>query len=133
MQHLLGETDQPSEDGQVQVLIVRTLRDSHWTIPKVTQPNNRSRQESAVREAFHEAGVRGVAQAEIVGVYAYARNEKDYRVNVMPLLVQEIQQAWPEQRRARKWCSLELAGRLIKSDDLSRIVLSFTTAVETAN
>ncbi|MBC8351612.1 MAG: protein kinase [Planctomycetes bacterium] len=112
-------------DGEVQVLLVRTRRNSHWTIPRATNQSGIMAIEAAAEEAYEEAGVRGVASPTSIGSYTYKRNEKHYRVSVYPVRVELELEAWPEVFRARTWSTSQAAADLVASDGLRDLLLAF--------
>ena len=109
----------------LEILLVRTLRDSHWTIPKATQYQDASPAETAGYEAFKEVGVRGTAASPAVGEYHYDRKGRSYRVTVYPILVEEELAEWPEQTRRRQWCSVRVASKLVASHQLGELIARF--------
>lgn len=113
------------EDGRLQILIVRTKRDSHWTVPKATQDPEMTPQEVAEGEAWEEAGVQGSAGPHAIGEYEYVRGSKVYRVSVYPVLVAEVHDAWPEDFRDRLWCDLHAEPVPVESDQLRMIIADF--------
>lgn len=113
--------------GVLQILLVRTLRDSHWTIPKATQDQFRTRDDVAIQEARTEAGVVGFVRDAPIGQYRYTRSGKDYRVTVIPVLVQDQLSEWPDQgRRAQQWCTKERALEEAGSSGLRDLIREFS-------
>ncbi len=108
-----------------QILLVRTRRDSHWTIPKSTRSSGVTDVEAAAEEAYEEAGIRGVALATSLGSYSYTRNGKHYRVHVYPVLVETELATWPEAFRARKWSTTQVAADSVSSDELREMIREF--------
>jgi serine/threonine protein kinase len=116
------------QEGELQILLVRTRRDSHWTIPKATQLSKNSLAFTADDEAFEEAGVIGVARSNPLGTYTYKLDGQWYRVTVIPFLVSEELSTWPEQSRSREWCTVEMATSMIRADGLRHMVRRFRPA-----
>lgn len=112
-------------DSDVEVLIVRTARDSHWTIPKSTFAADDDLARVAASGAFDEAGVAGVAQSEFIGEYRYRRGDTWSRVFILPVQVENELSSWPESSRERRWCDVETAAELIASDRLSSLIRDF--------
>ena len=111
-----------NRDGRWEVLLVRTRRDSHWTIPKVTQEAELTPWHAAKSEALAEAGVRGVARSTSIGEYFYDRNDRTYRVTVYPV---QVEQELPQSERARQWYDLQRACEVVESDQLCEVINRF--------
>ena len=113
-------------------LLLITSRDSgRWVIPKGWPMRNRTDAEAAAREAYEEAGLRGVISERSVGLYTYLKVLRPGRsilcaVRVFPLEVREMLTKYPEtgQRRAR-WFSPEKAAERIAEPELKAIIRSF--------
>jgi hypothetical protein len=114
------------QQGMLQILLVRTLRDSHWTIPKRTQESGKPLVDTAGEEAKLEAGVIGSVHSDSIGAYEYSRGGKNYRVTVMPLLVEEQLATWIEQQRAQQWCTKERALDEVAAIDLRKLIRDFS-------
>ena len=113
------------EEGKVEVLIVRTRRDSHWTIPKARFTSDTAMWNTVRDEAFNEAGVRGDTQRSVLGDYVFERGGRSKCVVVLPFLVKQVHVEWPENDRARRWCDQKTAAKLIASDELSELIEHF--------
>jgi 8-oxo-dGTP pyrophosphatase MutT (NUDIX family) len=113
------------QDDAVQILLVRSRQDTHWTIPKGTPDDGTTLQQTAAQEALQEGGVRGVPGSSPVGSYDYTKKGKRHRVVVFPLLVEEELSTWPEQFRERQWCDAEVASSLVTADGLGELIRGF--------
>ena len=89
--------------------------------------------ESAAREAFEEAGVRGRIAAKPIGFFAYDKLRDEAggttmcEVKVYPLLVKRQSHVWPEShQRTTQWVEPSRAIAMIKEADLKKIVAAFT-------
>lgn len=111
-------------DGVVEVLLVRTRRDSHWTVPKATRDGNSAMSEIACAEAYQEAGVAGAAQP-LIGEYRYHRKNKTYCVMVYPVLVTDELSVWPEASRTHSWFDTVTATELVASNELGAVIRDF--------
>jgi 8-oxo-dGTP pyrophosphatase MutT (NUDIX family) len=79
--------------------------------------------ESAAKEAFEEAGVRGRVSDSSVGNYAYRKWGGTIEVEVFLLEVQEELNDWPEaQARHREWLTVEQAVHRVAASDLGAIL-----------
>jgi 8-oxo-dGTP pyrophosphatase MutT (NUDIX family) len=109
--------------GELEILLITSRRGKHWVIPKgVIEPHLDAR-ESAVQEAYEEAGVRGSLRPDAWGEYAYRKWGGTCRVRVFLLEVEAELVDWPESHfRTRRWVSLEEALRIIDQEGLRRLI-----------
>ena len=112
-------------DG-LEVLLITTSDGRRWSIPKGTIEPDLTPAESAAKEAWEEAGVRGSVDPSPVGEYCYDKSGRVYRFVVFRLEVAEELDAWPEQHfRRRQWVSLAEALVRVKLDSLRSLLQSF--------
>jgi 8-oxo-dGTP pyrophosphatase MutT (NUDIX family) len=114
-------------DAGVEVLLVTTSA-GRWTIPKGVVDLGSTARDSAVREAFEEAGVRGTAGTEPIGSYRYHKWGGECVVEVFLLDVDDIVDHWPEHaRRDRSWMSVEEAADVVAVGGLRELLLRVKT------
>ena len=120
-------------DGQIVFLMITSRRTGRWIFPKGGRIDGLTDAESAARETFEEAGVRGRIAPIPVGTYhtLRVRPEGNAMVDVAmyPLEVTEQLDDWPEKNeRSRHWVILPEARRLLAQPDLvalaERVALS---------
>lgn len=114
-----------ADDGpqRCEVLLITSRKKKHWVIPKGIVETELSPQESALKEAFEEAGVSGVVAERMLGEYSYQKWKGTCIVSVFPLEVTKIFDVWPECAfRERRWMSLEDAVKTIKEPELQEII-----------
>ena len=115
---------------EVQVLLITSRRSKRWILPKGWPMHNQTPADAAATEAWEEAGVRGQAVDNCLGVYSYVKplrkSQAPVLVMVYPLAVTEIAGTWPEQhQRKRKWYSVRKAAKRLTEPGLRRIVATF--------
>jgi 8-oxo-dGTP pyrophosphatase MutT (NUDIX family) len=117
---------------ELEILLVTTRRTKRWIIPKGWAIKGLKPPESAAREAYEEAGVRGKIGKKSVGVFTYKKLlDEDgitvpCEVKVFPLLVKRQSETWPEiEQRLTRWLEPEKAASLIKEPELKALVLAF--------
>ncbi|MCW8824299.1 MAG: NUDIX domain-containing protein, partial [Ignavibacteriaceae bacterium] len=70
------------KNGTLEVLLVTTIRKKNWIIPKGFIEYHLSPFQSAKKEAFEEAGVRGSNTTRILGSYKAKKNGSELLTKV---------------------------------------------------
>ena len=114
----------------MEVLLVTSRETRRWIIPKGWPIKGFKPAQTAAREAYEEAGVRGRVSARPLGRYVYEKRLEDRvtsfacEVEVFPLLVRRQLKHWPERRqRMVQWFPAAEAAALIGDDDLGDLIL----------
>jgi phosphohistidine phosphatase len=110
-----------SADG-VQVLLVTSRSGKRWIVPKGIVEKQLTPAESAAKEAWEEAGVRGALLPGPIGSYRYEKWGGTCTVEVFVLRVEEWADQWPEPERRRRWAGLEEAAGEVREPDLAALV-----------
>jgi 8-oxo-dGTP pyrophosphatase MutT (NUDIX family) len=106
-------------DNEVRVLLMTSRETGRWIIPKGNIEPGSAPSEAAEREAYEEAGVRGVVDSMPLGFYTYFKklNSGERRaatVEVYLLRVTERLKKWPEKGERRvTWVSTGAAIELV--------------------
>jgi 8-oxo-dGTP pyrophosphatase MutT (NUDIX family) len=117
------------KNGRLKILLITSMVKKNWIIPKGIVENDMDPRESAMKEAFEEAGISGDIENEIVGEYEYEKWGGLCQVTIYPCLVNRVYDDWPEKNvRQRKWCIEDEAVQNIQNRELKRIVKKFVTA-----
>jgi len=117
--------------GRVQVLLITSRRRKRWIVPKGWPMDGKTPAQSALTEAWEEAGVVGTASDACIGVYSYARlreGEDPLACLAMlyPVKVKSLKKKFPEVRdRRRKWVSPKKASKMVKERELAKLMLGF--------
>jgi 8-oxo-dGTP pyrophosphatase MutT (NUDIX family) len=117
-------------DDDLEILLITTRKKRRWSVPKGWPIRRSTPQQTAVIEAYEEAGVRGdVGEAEI-GRFRKRRQRKNQQVvcevQIFPLEVTRQQNHWPEkQERSRMWVAPRKAAKLVKKSGLRRAIKNF--------
>ena len=86
------------------VCLVLSSSGKRWIVPKERIERGQTAGETALQEAWEEAGLVGALQPEPVGSYLYAKAGARYHVTVFLMHVTEVTDDWPERAwRARRW------------------------------
>lgn len=105
------------------MLLITSVRRGRWIIPKGVVERDLTPAESALKEAWEEAGVSGKISGESIGTYQYRKWGGTCTVTVFLLQVSEEKKDWPERKqRHRRWVSLKKAVKLLEEPDLKLIM-----------
>lgn len=107
---------------RTEILLITSLRRSRWIIPKGVVDFGLTPVESACKEAWEEAGIRGVARPEPIGTYHYEKWNGVCTVTVFLLRVETTDDAWPESIRRREWWPVEQAAELVEEPELRELI-----------
>lgn len=112
------------QQGELQVLIVRSSSNRHWVVPKGIADPGLSPEDSALKEAFEEAGVRGRILGAPLGRYDYPKWGAHCSVDVYAMQVDHElpEREWEEQHRGRRWVAPETAALLLKQSALEPMI-----------
>src|SRR5215204_3945299 len=92
----------PLRNGRV--CLVTSSNGKRWVIPKGLIEPGQTAGETALQEAWEEAGIVGVLSAEPIGSYIYEKWCGTCFVTVFMMNVTEVLQDWPErEQRQRSW------------------------------
>jgi 8-oxo-dGTP pyrophosphatase MutT (NUDIX family) len=86
------------------VCLITSRNGRRWVIPKGWIEPGQTAGESALQEAWEEAGLLGALEREPIGSYLYEKEGQSYRVTVFLMKVTTVAQDWPERSfRERSW------------------------------
>ena len=109
--------------SEISILLITSRSNKRWVIPKGLIEENLTPRESAIKEAYEEAGVRGLVPLQPIGEYQYQKWRGTCNVEVFLLEVTDVLPEWPEaQFRRRAWLSVEEAGQRVDEKALRRII-----------
>ena len=111
-------------DGKPEIMLITSRKGTRWVLPKGVKEPDLSLRDSASKEAFEEAGVRGELDAEPIGHYEYAKWGGTCKVAVFPMAVSEClpDRDWEESHRERQWLSPQEAKDRLDEPDLGTLV-----------
>jgi phosphohistidine phosphatase len=111
------------QDQKLQVMLVQTRSGNKWTIPKGLIDPGFTPQETALQEAYEEAGIRGYLYPDVIGEFSYAKWQGTCTVQIFLMTVEQELDHWPEKYfRERKWVDIELASTMIKYPELGKLI-----------
>jgi len=111
------------KNGKTEVLLVTSIRRKKWIIPKGFIEYNMTPFQSAKKEAFEEAGVRGSNTTKILGSYTIRKNGSELLTKIYSMKVTRVFKDYPEKNlRKRKWFSIYDAAKKVEIDELATII-----------
>jgi 8-oxo-dGTP pyrophosphatase MutT (NUDIX family) len=111
----------PVFDGQVCLVTSSSRR--RWVIPKGIIDPGQTAGETALQEAWEEAGLTGILHREPVGSYVYEKFGGLYHVTVFLMQVTDEAEEWPERvSRQRSWLAADEAVDRLSEPGLRQIV-----------
>jgi len=133
MEHVLqqaGAIPYSVIDGALRVLLVTSRDTGRWLIPKGYVELGETPAHAATKEAYEEAGIKGVLDSEMpLGFFTYFKRLKSgesvpANVQVFLLRVEKQCKKWPERKeRSYAWFSPEEAADLVHEAGLSTLLL----------
>jgi 8-oxo-dGTP pyrophosphatase MutT (NUDIX family) len=115
----------------LEVLLVSSLDTGRWIVPKGWPMKGRKNFETAKREAYEEAGVKGEIAPKAEGSFRYNKRKRNgavwrCMVEVFPLEVKAQSRSWPEKAvRKQRWCAWNEAADLVDDAGLGDIIRAF--------
>jgi 8-oxo-dGTP pyrophosphatase MutT (NUDIX family) len=111
------------KDGKTEVLLVTSIRKKNWIVPKGFIEYHMSPFQSAKKEAFEEAGVKGSNTTKILGSYKVRKNGSELLTKIYSMKVTRVFKDYPEKNlRKRKWFSVYDAAKKVEIDELATII-----------
>ncbi len=88
------------------VCLITSRNGKRWVIPKGWIDPGQTAGETALQEAWEEAGLAGALEREPIGSFFYEKEGQKYHVIVFVMKVTSVAQDWPERSfRERSWVS----------------------------
>jgi 8-oxo-dGTP pyrophosphatase MutT (NUDIX family) len=111
------------ENGELQILLITSIRKKKWIIPKGFIEFNLSAFESAKKEAFEEAGVIGTNETIELGSFTIKKYGGRTNIVVYSMEVEKFKDDYPEKNlRKRKWYSVEEAIETISIPEVAEMI-----------
>jgi 8-oxo-dGTP pyrophosphatase MutT (NUDIX family) len=111
----------PALDGEL--CLVTSSSGRRWVIPKGVIEPGQTAGETALQEAWEEAGLGGTLHGEPIGSYLYEKYGVLHHVTVFLMQVTQEADDWPERgRRQRRWFTAQEALRRVEEDGLRDII-----------
>ncbi|WP_246162273.1 NUDIX hydrolase [Roseovarius faecimaris] len=117
--------------GKPEILLITSRRSGRWIVPKGWPADGKTPSESALTEAWEEAGVIGKAHNVGLGLFSYHKQVDDQTdlpcvAMVYPVKVKSVANKFPEAgMRKRKWLSPKKAAERVNEPELADIIRRF--------
>ena len=114
--------------GKAEVLLVTSRGTRRWVIPKGWPIRKLSPADTAVREAFEEAGIKGrILRSKPIGRYRYRKSDQaelgKITVQVFLMQVKRQVQEWPERaERKFRWVRPRRAATMVAERKLALLL-----------
>ena len=109
--------------AQLDVCLITSLKKRRWILPKGIIDPGESCEETALKEALEEAGLRGHIVGSPLGEYEDFKWGRPLLVSVLMMAVTHWENEWFESKvRDRRWVSPERAMQMISKPVLRRFV-----------
>ncbi|MFZ5961902.1 NUDIX hydrolase [Thalassococcus sp. BH17M4-6] len=113
-----------------QILLITSLSAKRWIVPKGWPEHGLTPAQSAAREAWEEAGVRGDVAQQAIGLFSYVKVGDAQRLPcvalVFPLQVRKLSDKFPERNlRQRAWFSRNKAAAAVREPELAQLLRQF--------
>lgn len=110
-------------DGKPEFCLITTARKKQWSFPKGIVDPGETPVETALKEAWEEAGLHGQIEENSLGRYRYSKWGRQLVVTVYPMQVDSEDEQWPEdEARQRAWCRPQAARSLIRRKALRTLL-----------
>ena len=121
------------DDGQRVFLVIGSSKINHWVVPKGIKDPGLTAQQSAAKEAWEEAGIRGEVSDQQLGNYKVKKWGAQCSVDVFAMCVSEIidEEGWEENHRQRHWLPAEKAAAALKQRELGDMLLVLAARLDT--
>lgn len=114
-----------NDDGGAEFLVIGSSKKRHWVVPKGIKDPGLTPQQSAAKEAWEEAGIRGEVAGKPLGSYPVNKWGAQCSVEVFAMRVTDVvdEDDWEESHRKRSWMSAEKAAARLKQAELGTLLL----------
>jgi len=119
------------KEGELQILLITSIRKKKWIIPKGFIEFNLSAFESAKKEAFEEAGVIGTNETIELGSFTIKKYGGRTNIIVYSMEVEKFKDDYPEKNlRKRKWYSVEEAIEKVSIPEVAEMIKNLNAKIK---
>lgn len=111
------------EEQQIQIMLIQTRSGNKWTIPKGLIDPGFTPEETALQEAYEEAGIKGKLHPDVFGEFSYSKWQGICKVQIFLMKVEKELIHWPEKYfRQRRWVNTSQVMKMIKYPALGKVI-----------
>jgi 8-oxo-dGTP pyrophosphatase MutT (NUDIX family) len=106
----------------VELCVITSIKKKRWIFPKGIIDAGETREQTALKEAYEEAGLRGEIWPEPLGQFDDFKWGAHLTVTVVMMEVTSVDVTWPEARiRRRRWVTPEMAIEMLARAELKSL------------
>jgi phosphohistidine phosphatase len=119
-------------DGELKLLLISAGSKEKWAFPKGVIEPGLSPQLSAAKEAWEEAGLKGIVADQALGSYSREKWDGVCAIEVFPMAVTQMVDTheWEESHRQRQWFSAKEAIAEINNPTLAKMIKQLLANLE---
>lgn len=111
------------KDGLLEILLITSIRKKNWIVPKGFIESHLSPYDSAKKEAYEEAGVRGGTDTIALGSYKRKKYGGELLIQIFSMKVARQEKQYPEKYlRKRKWFPLNKAVEKTDNPEIAKMI-----------
>jgi len=108
---------------RLEICLITSLTRKRWIFPKGIIDPGETVAETALKEAFEEAGLHGRIVGDPMGTYTYSKWGTTLEVTVVLMEVERADASWEEaELRQRRWVSPDEALELVSQAELVHLL-----------
>lgn len=112
-----------TSNNSLEILMIKRSSETLWGIPKGMIDGGNTARQTAIIEAFEEAGLRGDLLDKDLGMFDYEKNGRTCRVRVYALHVREELNEYDEVGfRERRWFAPEKAAEIAAREPVKDMI-----------
>ncbi|MBM80024.1 MAG: NUDIX hydrolase [Planctomycetaceae bacterium] len=100
-------------DDNFEFCVIETSSGKWWGFPKGVIDPGETPEETAIKESYEEAGLRGELDGTPLGTFQYSKWRSKLDCTVYLMDVQYEDGSWPESSRERRWVDFDTARKMI--------------------
>ncbi len=112
------------DSGRFEFLLIGSSKKQRWVVPKGIKEPGLTAQQSAAKEAWEEAGIRGEVNDQLLGQYLVQKWGAQCKVDVYAMRVTEVvdEHQWKESHRTRRWMDPDQAIKCLEQPELGAML-----------
>ena len=111
--------------GETSFCLITTSGGRQWTFPKGIVERGDTVRQTALKEAFEEAGLHGTLVEPAVGTFQQTKWGTEFTVEMYLMDVSQADETWEEQDvRRRQWCDGNTAQTLVRGRPVADLFLT---------